>query len=121
MTGEDHAPTAMGSTAVGDRRGSEPSGLDVTHPETVVHDDEAVEARCPHCDRPFGDERARDLHVGEVHAADCSEAERAAYEAARDEERDDLFYFHLRVVAALGVLYGLLVLLYMIALGSGIL
>lgn len=121
MTGEDYPQRGMGSTAVGDRRDAEPAGLDVTHPETVVRDGEAVAARCPHCDRPFDDERARDLHVGEVHAADCSEAEWDAYEVARAEERDDLFYFHLRVVAALGVLYGFLVLLYMIALGSGIL
>lgn len=121
MTGEPDPPAHMGTTAVDDRRESGTSGRDVAHPETVVRADEVVAARCPHCDRPFPDERARDLHVGEVHGDVATDAEREAHEAARDAERDDLFYFHLRVVAALGVLYGFLVLLYMVALGSGLL
>ncbi|WP_336036606.1 DUF7410 domain-containing protein [Halobacterium yunchengense] len=86
--------------------------------ETVVRDGEDPVAVCPHCGRPFADSEARDLHVGDVHAADCTAAEREAYEDARAAERDDLFYFHLRVVAALAVLYTVTVLLYMVALGS---
>jgi len=62
-----------------------------------------VAAVCPYCDRPFAAASARDLHVGEVHDAVRSAAEAAAYERAREAERDDLFYYHLRVVAALGV------------------
>lgn len=88
--------------------------------ETVVREDETAEFVCPHCDRPFTEQDARDLHVGETHFEACSDAERDAYEAAREAERDDLFYFHIRVVAALGVLYAVTVLLYMLALGSNI-
>jgi len=86
--------------------------------ETDVPPDATVAATCSHCGRPFASTAARDLHVGEVHEPACSAAERADYEAARDAERDTLFYYHLRVVAALGVLYALTVLLYMVALGS---
>lgn len=86
--------------------------------ETTVHDGETPAAVCEYCGRPFGDAEAHDLHVGDVHADACSTAERDAYEAAREAERDELFYFHLRVVAALGVLYAFTVLLYMLALGS---
>jgi hypothetical protein len=90
-------------------------------PETTIRAGETVAAACPYCGRPFGERDARDLHVGDCHAAACSPAERDAYEAALDAEREALFYFHLRVVAALGVLYAVTVLLYMIALGGGFL
>jgi hypothetical protein len=90
-------------------------------PETTVRADETVAAACPHCERPFAAVEARDLHVGEVHGAACSPGEWDAYEAAREAERDDLFYYHLRVVAALGVLYAVTVLVYMVALGSDLL
>ena len=89
--------------------------------ETEVRPGEAVVAGCPYCAQPFSEKRARDLHVGEVHETDCTDEEREAYEAAREAERDDLFYFHLKVVAALGVLYGVVVLVYMAVLGSGLL
>lgn len=89
--------------------------------ETAVPDGEPVTARCPYCDQPFPDQQAHDLHVGEVHSAVCTDAERAAHEAASEAEQDDLFYFHIKVVAALGVLYAALVLVYMVALGSGFL
>ncbi|NHN41375.1 hypothetical protein G9C85_06950 [Halorubellus sp. JP-L1] len=62
---------------------------------------------------------ARDLHVGEVHESVCSASEREAYEAAFAAEDDELFYFHLKVVAALAVLYTVVVLAYMMALGGG--
>jgi hypothetical protein len=90
-------------------------------PAFEVRADETVTAACPYCGRPFADRTARDLHVGECHDDDWSAAERDAYAAARDAERDALFYFHLRVVAALGVLYAVTVLLYMVALGGGFL
>lgn len=89
--------------------------------ETTVRDDETPAAVCPHCGQPFADPTARDLHAGERHEDALSAAERDAYEAAREAERDDLFYFHLRVVAALAVLYAITVLLYMLALGSNLL
>ncbi|WP_251341693.1 DUF7410 domain-containing protein [Haloplanus halophilus] len=90
-------------------------------PETAVRDDETVAAVCPYCRRPFAEREAHDLHLGERHADACSAAERDAYDAAREAERDALFYYHLRVVAALGVLYAVTVLLYMVALGGGFL
>ena len=66
-----------------------------------VPEGEEPAARCPHCDRPFRSERTRDLHVGEVHLSDASEAEIDRYEAAYDDEDDDLFVFHLKFVAAI--------------------
>lgn len=106
-----------------DARRREPAGptSDPSVPGTEVRPGETVAARCPHCDQPFRGERARALHVGERHWDACTDEQRAAYETAREAERDDLFYFHLRVVAALGVLYGFVVLAYMIALGGGLL
>jgi hypothetical protein len=85
-------------------------------PTTRVPDEERPAERCPRCNRPFPTERALALHVGEAHDPEC-----AAYEAALAAERDDLFYFHLRVVVALGLLYAVTVLVYMVALGSGLL
>lgn len=88
--------------------------------ETTVRETEDAAAVCPHCGRPFAEAEARDLHVGENHAEELTEAERDAFEAAREAEDDDLFYFHLRVVAALAVLYTVVVLLYMVALSSNL-
>jgi len=74
----------------------EPDAFDVPAGESPA-------ATCPHCGRPFRRERFRDLHVGEVHADAAEEAERERHEAARDEEDDDLFVFHLKIVAAIVV------------------
>lgn len=93
----------------------------VDHLETAVGDGASPAATCTYCGRPFASADAHDLHVGERHADVCTEAERTAAEAAAESERDDLFYFHLRVVAAIAALYTVVVLLYMIALGSGLL
>lgn len=108
----------MQSAAGADRREPTDDAVDV---ETDVYPDESVAAVCPHCGRPFAETAARDLHVGEVHPEACSPAEQADYEAAREAEHDELFYFHLRVVVALGILYAVTVLLYMVVLGSDIL
>ena len=67
----------------------------------AVPADEEPAARCPHCDRPFRGERYRDLHVGEAHPEVATEAELERYEAAVEDEDDDLFVFHLKVVAAI--------------------
>jgi hypothetical protein len=83
--------------------------------------DEEPVARCPHCEHPFQSVAAKDLHLGERHPESLTEDERAAHEDAAAAEKDALFYFHLRIVAFLGVMYGFVVLLYMIALGSGFL
>jgi hypothetical protein len=81
-------------------------------PDVSVPDDEQP-AVCPHCGRPFPTARQVDLHVGERH--DPSEAERAAYEAAHEDEEDDLFLFHLKVLFALGAVYAAFVVLAVVA------
>ena len=90
-------------------------------PEIDIPRDETPVAQCQYCGRPFQSERACALHLGEVHAAECTVEEKTAYEEATEAERDDLFYFHMKVVVALGSVYGITVLVYMIALGSGLL
>jgi hypothetical protein len=87
--------------------------------EAAVPDGEEPAGRCERCGRPFRSERALALHRGEVHD-DLDAVEAGAYEAAHEEERDELFFFHIRVVALLGVLWALGVVLYMVALGSNI-
>ncbi len=89
-------------------------------PETAVSTREEMAGRCSYCDRPFRDERALALHLGEAHEDRLSENQREEYETALEAERDELFYFHMKVVVAIGSLYALTVLAYMIALGSGI-
>ena len=66
-----------------------------------VPEGEAPAARCPHCDRPFRRERYRDLHVGEVHPTEATKPEHDRYDEAYDAEDDDLFVFHLKIVAAI--------------------
>lgn len=73
--------------------------------------------RCPYCERPFPSDHLRALHVGDAHSDVCTDAELADYEAATDEETDELFLFHLRVIAAIGLLYAAFVLVYMVVLG----
>lgn len=89
--------------------------------ETSARPGEEPAATCAYCGRPFASTDAHALHVGDRHATVCTDEERAAADAADERERDDLFYFHLRVVAAIAALYTVVVLLYMIALGSGLL
>ena len=69
----------------------------------VVPPGETPAARCPHCERPFRAERTRDLHVGEVHRETLTEEQRKRYAAAVEAEDDDLFVFHLKIVAAIVV------------------
>ena len=73
-------------------------------PETSVPPGETPAAVCPYCERPFRTARRRALHVGEAHP-ECDPGERAAYEAAREAEADELFVFHLKVLFALGAAY----------------
>lgn len=74
-------------------------------PETAVPDGETPEATCPYCDRPFRRERYQVLHVVEAHADRATAGEHEAYDAVLDEESDDLFIYHLKVLFALGALY----------------
>ncbi|MFB6151967.1 MAG: DNA-binding protein [Haloarculaceae archaeon] len=90
-------------------------------PPTRVPADETPAGTCPYCERPFRSERARDLHVGELHGEAATAGELDRYETALDRERDELWVFHARAVVALGVTYAATVVLYMVALGSGLL
>lgn len=73
----------------------------VSDAELRVPDDETP-VRCPECGRPFRTEQLRALHLGDRHDADDY---RDAYESAREAEREDLFIYHLKVVAALVAVY----------------
>lgn len=85
-------------------------------PETAV--DETPAEQCPYCGRPFPSAHLHALHLGEAHLEDCTEAERDAYEGARDEETDELFVFHLKVIGAIGLMWAVFVLAYMVVLGG---
>jgi len=93
----------------------------IPDPDIDVPFDETPAADCPYCGRPFDTERARDLHVGRAHEAEATEREIVAYDEATEAERDELFFYHVKVVVALGVIYSVLVIVYMAALGSGFL
>ncbi|HKL29707.1 MAG TPA: hypothetical protein VJ898_10630 [Natrialbaceae archaeon] len=69
----------------------------------VPLDASAVE--CPHCGRPFVDERQRDLHVGLEHGDAADDAERTAFGDAIEIEREDLRLFRLKALAVLVLLY----------------
>lgn len=58
-------------------------------------------ATCPYCDRPFATKRLRSLHLGEVHADELTDAERAEVTEAQEAEGDDLWVYHLKITAAM--------------------
>lgn len=89
-----------------------------TIPETALHAGETAAARCPYCDRPFRTTRLRDLHVTEIHPDRATDEERSNAEAADEQEVDELFFYHMKVIVAIGILYSILVLVYMVVLGS---
>jgi hypothetical protein len=84
-------------------------------PETLVPDGETPVMTCPYCERPFARRRHGVIHVVEAHPDRASEAERAAYDDAREEESNDLFVYHLKVMFALGALYAAFVISAVIA------
>ena len=90
-------------------------------PDVDVPPGETPAAECRHCGRQFDTERALDLHVGKCHEEAATDAEIDAYETATETERDELFFYHVKIVVALGVVYAVLVIVYMAALGSGFL
>lgn len=81
-------------------------------PEIIVPDDAPEVFTCPYCDRPFPEERLRDLHLGDVHSGLLSDDELEAYETARSDESDSLFVLHLAVVGFLVVVFFLIAYLY---------
>lgn len=90
-------------------------------PAFVVPRGETPEETCRFCGWPFTNERALALHLGERHEGDLDEVEAAAFNQATALEEDELFVYHAKVVGALGAIYSVVVLLYMIAFGSGLL
>lgn len=85
-----------------------------TVPTAVPSDDDPV--RCPYCNRPFARARFRDLHVGETHADAMTDPEADRYEDVLDQESDDLFILHLKVVAALVLTFFAIAYLYVFVL-----
>ena len=80
--------------------------MSVAIPDADLHvPDDETPFRCRECGRPFRTERLRALHFGDVHDADCSDDQREAYEDALEAEREDLFLYHLKVVAGLVGVY----------------
>ena len=62
-------------------------------------------AICPYCGRPFTTDRYRDLHRGQTHADQLTEAEIDAYRSALTAEREDLKRFRLLALGGLVALY----------------
>jgi len=99
---DNHSPTLGDDTDANRRPTRVPDGE-----EPVV---------CPYCDRPFPTSQLRDLHMGETHKPDLNEVDRKTYEDARDEEGDDLFLFHLKVIGGIMAIYAAMVVLYIVVL-----
>jgi hypothetical protein len=89
----------------------------LTPSELAVPADETPAADCPYCGLPFQSEHDRDLHVGQRHADEATDAELDAYEAADDDELADLWYFHMKVVFAIGIVHAIIIGAYMAVWG----
>lgn len=85
-------------------------------PAFDVPDGETPAATCDRCGRPFPTTTHHDLHLGEVHGDALTDAERERYEDAVEAETDELFVYHLKVIAGLASMYAVLVLVYMVVL-----
>ena len=72
-------------------------------PDTAGPAEETPE-RCPHCEPPVSTRQLLDLTVGEVHT-DCTDDELSAYESARESESEELFIYHLKIIAAIVLLF----------------
>jgi hypothetical protein len=65
---------------------------------------------CPYCERPFSDEQLLALHLGVDHGDSIDDDERAAFEAAHDDESDALRRHRIAAIGLLVLLYfGLLI------------
>ncbi|MFC4407447.1 hypothetical protein [Haloarchaeobius iranensis] len=87
-----------------------------SQPGFELPDGEEPAATCERCARPFPTTMHHDLHLGEVHAEALTGRERERYEDALEAETDELFVYHLKVIAALAGMYAVLVLVYMVVL-----
>jgi hypothetical protein len=74
-----------------------------TTPTDTTDDDPPHD--CPSCDRRFHRVSYLALHRGQAHGDELTDAERAAYEAAREEEEEELRMFRLQALAALVFIY----------------
>ena len=84
-------------------------------PDTAVPADETPAMTCSYCGRPFARERHGVLHVVEAHPDRATERERERYDAVSEEESNDLFIYHLKVMFALGALYAAFVIASIVA------
>lgn len=62
-------------------------------------------ARCPYCDRPFATRDRLVLHTGLEHPDRLDDEEAAAYEAARESERESLRRYKLEVLFVVVAVY----------------
>ena len=84
------------------------------HPDVRLSDSHKNVQQCPYCDRPFSSDRTHDLHLGEKHAEQLGETERVRYEDASEEEEEEIFIFHIKMVVLIGILWAAVVMLYMV-------
>jgi hypothetical protein len=66
---------------------------------------DADPAVCGHCGAPFADDDLLSLHRGIDHADALDETERDAFEAAYENEEEELRLFRLKALGALVLLY----------------
>jgi hypothetical protein len=117
-TTHDHSTDDANATGEpsGPPTSSAPESSGHSQPAFQVPDGEEPAATCERCGRPFPTTMHHDLHLGEVHAEDLTERERECYEDALETETDELFVYHMKVIAALASMYAVLVLVYMVVL-----
>lgn len=84
------------------------------HPDVRLSDSQESIQRCPYCDRPFSSDRSHDLHLGEKHAERLTETERTRHEDAHEEEEEEMFIYHIKMVVLIGILWAGVVVLYMV-------
>jgi hypothetical protein len=83
------------------------------HPDVRLSDSHESVQQCPYCERPFSSTRTHDLHLGEKHAERLGETEHIQYEEASEEEEEELFIYHIKMVVLIGILWAGVVVLYM--------
>ena len=85
-------------------------------PDILVRGTESPAVTCPYCNRPFDTQRSQALHLGEEHADQLTDTEQDAYYTAIEDEQAELWWYHMKVVVALGVTNGVVILGYMVVL-----
>lgn len=84
----------------------------ITECEYDVSTDETPATTCQYCGRPFRSERYATYHLGVAHSDELSEDERTAFEDERDDERYDLFTFHLKAAITVFLTYFMFTFIY---------